>query len=131
MDSRFGRSILKMFSAALIWAVHFAVIYSFTALACARGFSDLEWLGVGMVTWVIGTATSIAIAALAVIIKRTLGAVRTTPSNTARFMHWMTAAIGGLALVAIVLEALPVLVVPACNRNIALGSPPIHLRVYR
>lgn len=131
MDSRSNRSTLKMFSGALIWAGHFAVIYPFTALACARGFAALHWFGVGVVTWVIGIATVIAVVAVAMIIARSLGSMPTHPANTTRFAHWMTAAIGGLALLAIVWEALPVLVVPTCDDTPPRRNPPAHLSAYR
>jgi hypothetical protein len=69
-------------------------IYGVTALACARGFP-------AAVPWAIGIATALALAAVIAII-----------IFNAR--EWMTAAVAALALLAIVWEAVPVLVVPAC-----------------
>ena len=43
-------------SGVVVWAVHFAMIYGSTALACARGFARRAWLGVGVVAWAIGAA---------------------------------------------------------------------------
>ncbi len=114
---RFTRMILRMLSGALIWASHFAVIYIFTALACARGFWDLSWLGIGVVAWVIGAATLAATLAASAISVQAMHAARnrTVQENATGFVHWMTSAIGGLSLVAIVWEAVPVLLVPTCG----------------
>lgn len=86
--------------AIVVWALHFAVIYGTTGLACARGAP-------GMVPWVIGIATLLAAAACSAIFvmhARRRGA----------FRHWLSAGIAAMALLAIVWEALPVLLVPAC-----------------
>ncbi|GAB4354007.1 MAG: hypothetical protein Kow0060_04790 [Methylohalobius crimeensis] len=108
---------LRMLSGALIWAFHFGVLYLFTALACARGFSAMNWHGIGVVAWVIGAATLAAVSSVMVITVRSIRYIRnhTAPENALRFMLWMTAAIGGLSLVAIVWQAVPVLLIPACG----------------
>ncbi len=90
-----------MASGAIVWAAHFTVLYGFTALACARGFS-------AAIPWVTGAATLAALGAAAVIIARSI------PSR-AHFVSWMTAAIAGLAGVAIVFEGLAIVMVPACR----------------
>jgi hypothetical protein len=106
-----------MLSGLMIWAAHFLVIYVFTALACARRFVDTSWLGIGVVPWVIGVATLAATAATLVVIRLAVRDARSSASqnNTSSFVHWMTAALGGLALMAILWEALPVLLVPTCG----------------
>lgn len=122
---------LRMLSGALIWASHFAVIYIFTALACARGFWDSSWLDIGVVAWVIGAATLAAVLAASAISVQAMRAARNQAAqeNAARFVHWMTAAIAGLSLVAIIWEAVPVLIVPACGlRGFGTGH---YLSVYR
>ena len=96
----FARAGLLLSAAPLCWALHFAAIYGFTAIACARGSA-------GWVPWAIAAITALAagaaIAVLAVALRR-----------RDSFEHWLAAAAAGLALVAIVWEALPALVVPAC-----------------
>lgn len=92
-------ALLRMSSGAIVWAMHFAAIYGITALACARGLP-------AVVPWAIGTATVLAFAAAVAI--TALGA------RAAGFTGWMTAAISGLALIAMAWEAIPVFVVPAC-----------------
>jgi hypothetical protein len=109
--SRFVGAAFRMFSGPLIWAAHFTAIYAFTALACARHFAHASWLGVDVVLWAIGIGTSAAaIAALVVFLAGVSDGRRDDP-----FVAWMSAALGALALVAIVWEALPVLLVPVCG----------------
>jgi hypothetical protein len=117
---RFTSATLRILSGLLIWAAHFLVIYIFTALACARRFADLSWLGIGVVPWVIGAATLAAAAVTLVVIglavrDARLNTSRNNMNNMSSFVPWMTAAFGGLALMAILWEALPVLLVPTCG----------------
>lgn len=94
-------AFLRMGSGAIVWAAHFAVLYSFTALACARGFP-------GWIPWVGGVATFAALGAAALIIARSF-------PGRAQFVSWMTAAIAGLAVIAIAFESLTLVMVPACR----------------
>jgi hypothetical protein len=82
----------------VVWALHFTLIYGFTALACARGFGAAA-------PWAVGAATAVA-AVLAVAL---IGA-----NLSAEFTRWMTAALAAAALVAIIWEGIPALMVPAC-----------------
>ncbi|MEN8260236.1 MAG: hypothetical protein ABFS02_06570 [Pseudomonadota bacterium] len=115
-DSRFVHITVRMLSGLMIWGAHLLVIYSFTALACARRFWQLNWLGIGVVPWVIGAATLVAVAVISIITAQSIRFLRESDSreNASRFLHWMTAAIGLLSLLAIVWNALPVLMVPIC-----------------
>lgn len=110
MEQRpFWITSLHMFAGVIVWAVHFTAIYSFTALACARGFSQLQWLGLGVVTWAIGGATLIAATATLVIL---VPALRTARRS---FESWMAAGVAALALIAILWETLPVMMLPVCR----------------
>lgn len=93
--------LLRMSAGIAVWAAHFALLYGFTSFACARG-------PIAAIPWVAGAATFVALAAVAAIV------VRSFPAR-ARFAPWMTAAIAGLAAIAIVFEALAVAMVPACR----------------
>lgn len=95
------RQILFMSSGVVIWALHFGTIYGLTGLACARGWQSLVPPGIALAT------ALAAILACAVLVAGWRG--------RAQFESWMTAGIAALALVAIVWEALPVLVVPICR----------------
>lgn len=96
----FASATLRIASGPLAWILHFATIYGTTALACARGTPQV-------VPWAIGLATLAAVAACVAII-----AVQWP--RRAGFESWLAASLAGLALVAIVLQAFPVLVVPIC-----------------
>jgi hypothetical protein len=110
MEQRpFWITSLHMFAGVIVWAVHFTAIYSFTALACARGFAQMQWLGMGVVTWVIGGATLVAATATLVIL---VPALRTARRS---FESWMAAGIAALALIAILWETLPVMMLPVCR----------------
>jgi hypothetical protein len=91
---------IRMSSGAIVWGAHFGAIYGITALACARGLA-------GVVPWAIGIATIVAVAVLLLLIWSSF-------KDLGAFANWLGAAIGGLALLAIVWEAVAVLLVPAC-----------------
>ena len=108
--SAFTRSFLLIFSGPLIWAGHFLAVYVLAALACARGFAHIEWLGVGVTQWGISSLTLAAIAAIASIIL----AQRKEDDPVSRFVAWTSLTLGGLSVLAIVWEALPAYLVPTC-----------------
>jgi hypothetical protein len=89
---------LRMSLGVVLWALHFTVVYGFTALACARGFGAAA-------PWVVGVATLVAAAlAIAIIVTHL----------SSEFTRWMTAALAAFALVAIVWEGIPAFIVPTC-----------------
>jgi hypothetical protein len=92
---------LGMSAGAIVWAAHFMALYAFTALACARGFP-------GAIPWFAGAATLVALVAAGVIVARAF-------PRRAGFAPWMTASIAGVAIVAIVFEAIAVAIVPPCR----------------
>jgi hypothetical protein len=100
---------LRMLSGALIWAAHFLALYGFAALACARGFAHTQWLGIGVPVWTTGTATMIALATLLAIVATS---IRRWPSVA--FIDGMTAAVAALAILAVIWETLPVLMLRPC-----------------
>lgn len=112
---RFTVETLRMLSGLLIWAAHFLFILLFTALVCARRLQDMDWLGVGIVTWGVGLAGCAAIAGIVAVAGPTgRRFVRAEPAETPRFMAWMTLGCAALALVGVVWETLPLLWVPVC-----------------
>jgi hypothetical protein len=92
-------ALLRIAFGVIVWAAHFGLIYGIAGFACARGYGEA-------VPWTIGAATLVAAAAAGAIILAHL---------SPEFTRWMTAAVAGLALVAIVWEGLAVLLVPACG----------------
>jgi len=97
----FAATALGMSAGIIVWALHFGAIYGATALACARGLPHL-------VAPAVGGVTVAAVAALAIVLVRGWQRRR-------RFEPWLAAGLAALALVAVVWEALPVLLVPPCG----------------
>ena len=84
-----------------VWALHFAVVYAVTAIACARSAPHV-------VPWAIAGAT---IAALAVACAIAVIGYR----KRADFVDWMAAGVAALAMLAIVWEAAALPFLPACD----------------
>jgi hypothetical protein len=89
-----------MASPVIVWAVHFLAIYGFTGLACERGFGHA-------VPWAIGGSTLAAAAVAVAILLRGL-------RDRADFEHGLTAGLAAFALLAILWEALSVVMVAPC-----------------
>ena len=83
----------------VVWVLHFSALYGFNALACARGFP-------GAVPWVAGAATLVAVAAACWLLFR--------ERRREGFEGWLAFSIAGAALVAILFQTAPLLVVPPC-----------------
>ena len=89
--------------AVLVWSAHFAIIYGFTALACARQM-------IAAVPWVVGAASAAALLALAaVVVPAGLRAAR-APS----LADFLALGLGALATIAVAWETSALLWVPAC-----------------
>lgn len=91
---------LRMSAGVIVWALHFTVLYGFTALACARGFA-------GAVPWVSGAASVLALVAVLLILAR-------TRPHRDEFESWLAFSIAALALVGIAFETVPVYLVRTC-----------------
>lgn len=96
----FARTALSLSAGPITWALHFAAIYGFTGVACARGLATA-------VPWAIGIATLAAGAACVAIV---VAGMR----RREEFEAWLSASLAGLALLAIAWEALTVLLVRPC-----------------
>ena len=106
----FGATALRLSAGVIVWAAHFGTIYGYTGLACARRFHDTGPLWIAGVPWVIGVATLIAVAIMLWLIAPLVRGHRRDD-----FVVWMSAAIAGLALIGIVYEAVPVVMLPVCG----------------
>ncbi len=98
--TEFLPTALRISAGAIVWAVHFTVLYGFAALACARGFA-------GAIPWVCGAASVLALAAVLLILALNL-------PRRGEFESWLAFSIAALALVGIVLETVPVYLVRPC-----------------
>jgi hypothetical protein len=91
-------SALRLSAGPLLWLAHFTALYGVNSIACARGFP-------GAVPWVVAGATVVlGVAAAAVALK---------PLKK-EFIGWLSAGLALLALLAILWQALPVLMVSPC-----------------
>jgi hypothetical protein len=97
----FAATALHISSGAIIWVAHFAAIYGFTALACARNMPQLVLPAVAIPTFV-------AVALLVVVLFRGI-------ARRKEFESWMSATVAAFSLLAVVWEAMPVFMVPACG----------------
>ena len=88
--------------AIAIWAAHFALVYGFTALACARSFAAL-------VPWVVVALSIAAVAGIGVLAMR--GPIRT--ARDLNFADAVGCGVGALAIIAVVWEASSMLL-PSC-----------------
>jgi len=114
----FAGTTWRLWVAPLVWAAHFLAIYAFTALACERNIATEGWFGVGIVTWFIAATTLAAVTVLLVTIGLAVrdGARAHSSPTPSAFIHWLTAALAGLVLLAVLWETLlPVLLVPVCG----------------
>jgi hypothetical protein len=88
----------------VLWAAHFAVIYGFTALACARQMATA-------VPWVLAGASAAALLALGAI--AVPAGIRVW--RTALLPDCLALGLGGLAMIAVLWEASSLIWVPACG----------------
>lgn len=115
-----GPALGLLFAGLIIWAARFLAIYTFTALACAKGFAGEAVAGIGIVPAFIGAATIVALTANILVIISGLARVRAQPGpadelEPVPFIGYTGAGIAGLSIVAILWESLPVLVLPVCQ----------------
>jgi hypothetical protein len=97
------------------WALHFLILYSFQALACARGFADERIGGIGIVPAVGGVATVAAIAACFWLVLVRGQAGQDDGNGAAGFLAHVKASSAVLALLAIIWTALPLVLLPPCR----------------
>lgn len=106
---RFTRTALIICGGLLIWAVDFLAVYVIAAIACAKGWVELTVAGMPFVAFV-GTILTIAASAATIVILRSASRRLQADGRldqSMRFIYFLAAAIGVLALVAILFNALP------------------------
>lgn len=109
--SPFTHDFLLLFSAPLVWALHFVAIYGFTGVLCARPGANASWLGLSVATWVLVAA---GLAAAAAIVACMAIAPCDAARENRRFVRRVARGLGGLALVAITWETMSVILIPGC-----------------
>jgi hypothetical protein len=103
--------------ALLAWLGAFVIVYVFAALACARNFAGATILNVPIVP-AVTTLTCVLTATVTVILlRRGAAALRARAVDEhERFIGFVAFATSGLALFALILLALPPLLINACAR---------------
>lgn len=115
----FTPTFLYMLGGLIVWGVRFLAVYSFTALACARGWSEATPGGIGLVPLVVGIATLVAVlgcvALLAKAVTRLGDRSSQEGAENTRFVHIIAASVAALAILAMVWETLPFLLITGCG----------------
>jgi len=117
MQHRFTPTTLLITGGLLIWMTNFMFVYVFAAVACARGFAHLRLVSLPIIPVVTTVATLLAGAVTIGLVRqgvKRLGAP--AGDEHTRFIGFVTLATSGIALVALILLALPPLLVVACDR---------------
>ena len=108
-SASFTITSLRMAVGVIIWAAHFAIIYGYTGLACARRFEASGETWVASVPWVVGIATAAGVLLAIVFV---VPAVR---ASRRAFVEWMSGWVAAFAVLAMILEGIAVLWVPVCG----------------
>lgn len=118
VERSFALRLLLASASLLVWGAHFLFIYIFAALACARAFADLRLIGVGVVPLAILTSTIAALLLLAWLSIRAWrleSRILAADPETPRFLRYLGAALAIYSAGAILLQALPTLIIPVCT----------------
>jgi hypothetical protein len=100
----------RLFAGPVVWAAHFFAIYAATALVCARMGPAAV-----VVTALAGGATLVAAALLVWTIVASARDRGASPTPWQAFSRRLAMTTAGLALVAVVFETLPLLLLPPCR----------------
>jgi len=106
----------------IIWGLHFTAVYAMTAYVCARGLEEQRVLGFDIIIVAVLGATAVALLAAGFVLFRALRRLRHSTIRLAgegsehdpQFLTWFSAAAALLAIVAILYQGVPTLLVPPC-----------------
>lgn len=122
MSGTQARPVIEILLSALglaVWAAHFGGVYAANAFACERGLAGGRLLGLPLVPAVVGAITLAALLALGLVLWRTLAGLSPPldegGEGEPRFTRWFAAATAAMAVLAVVFQAAPALIVPACG----------------
>lgn len=110
-------SVVGIAAGFALWAVHFTLIYAINAVACERGLEGATLLGLPWVPVLVVMATLLVLLPLALLLRSAVGTPRLTGGGEAEpgFSHWFTAAAAAYAMLAVLFQAAPSLVLPPCG----------------
>lgn len=102
-----------------VWAGHFTALYAVSAVACERGLAERSLLGLPWVPALVGLATLVALALLGLVLRPALadpGPAWTEGGEAEpRFTRWFAGSTAILAMLAVVFQAVPALLLPGCG----------------
>jgi hypothetical protein len=102
----------------VIWAAHFTAIYATTALACERGLDGTHLLGLPFVPAMVAAWTLLALGGLGLMMRGALAGLGAPLDEGGeaepRFTRWFALAGAALAALAVLFQAVPAMVLPAC-----------------
>ncbi len=111
--------VLLSVAGLAVWAAHFTAIYALSAVACERGLTGRLLLGLPWVPALVGIATLVALAVLALVLRPALrapgGPITEGGEAEPRFTRWFAGTTAVLAALAVVFQAVPVLILPGCG----------------
>lgn len=111
--------VLRNAAGLALWAAHFGTIYAVNALACERGLAGTRLLGLPWMQALVGLATLATLLPLGFLlwsaVSRLDGPVTEGGEAEPRFTRWFAAATTGYAILAVLFQAAPALVVPPCG----------------
>jgi len=116
------RAVILPSAGFLVWAAHFGALYAVHAHACERDMAARSLLGLPWVAMLVVGATWLALVALALLFRLSWpgtgaeGHGATEAGETEPdFTRWFGAAACAVAGFAVLFEAVPALVLPACR----------------
>ena len=113
----FTATTVFMCGGLLIWAADFFFVYVIAAIACAKGYASSTVLGVPFVAFVATVVTLLAAAATVLLVRVAVGQLRAQGERGSRFIYFLAASLGGMALLAIFFNVLPAwLLATECGR---------------
>jgi hypothetical protein len=118
-DARPVSEVLRNAAGLVVWATHFGVIYAANALACERGLAGRTLFGLPGVPAVVGLATLAALLPLGLILWSEVSRLDQPLTEGGevepRFTRWFAAATAGYAILAVLFQAAPALLMPPCG----------------
>lgn len=116
------RAVILPSAGFLVWAGHFGTVYAVHAHACERDMAASSLLGLPWVAVLVMSATCLALVVLALLFRRSwhgtqVGRRGAPEAGEAEpdFTRWFGAAACIVAGFAVLFEAVPALVLPACR----------------
>ncbi|MBR0650204.1 hypothetical protein GXW78_11060 [Roseomonas terrae] len=113
------RAVLLSVAGLVVWAGHFTAIYAASAVACERGLAERSVFGLPWISAMVGLATVVALALLALVLRPSLrmpaASVLDGGEAEPRFTRWFAGSTAVLAALGVVFQAVPVLLLPGCG----------------